>query len=92
MKKAALIALLALATLSLSSAPKEEKEPLKLLFLTHSAGYRHSVVTRPDPETLAHAERLLVESSKGRLEVDCTQDCSEINAENLERYDAVLRL
>ena len=90
MKKAALIALLALATLSLSSAPKEEKEPLKLLFLTHSAGYRHSVVTRPDPETLAHAERLLVESSKGRLEVDCTQDCSEINGENLENYDAVL--
>ena len=32
----------------------------------------------------------MTECSKGRLVVDCTQDCSQINAENLQKYDAVL--
>ena len=90
MKKTSHLSLLAAAAFSFSAMTGVEEEPLRVLFLTHSAGYRHSVVTRPDPDTLAHAERVLVEASKGRLEVDCTQDCSLINGENLENYDAVL--
>jgi type 1 glutamine amidotransferase len=65
-------------------------EPPRVLFLTHSAGYRHAVVTRPDPETLALAEEQLRSVAGDRLVVDCTQDCGAITRENLARYAAVV--
>ncbi len=65
-------------------------EAPRVLFLTHSAGFVHSVVRRPAPDQLAHAERVLKEAAEGRLVVDCTQDCGAITAENLAGYDAVL--
>ncbi|MCH2101857.1 MAG: ThuA domain-containing protein, partial [Planctomycetes bacterium] len=81
----------ALATSALpQTAEVAAEDPPRLLFLTHSAGFEHSVVRRPAPGQLAHAERILTEISKGRLIVDCTQDCSTINSENLAKYDALL--
>ncbi len=62
----------------------------RVLFLTHSAGYVHEVVKRAAPDQLAHAEHNLIEAAAGRFEVVATQDCSEINATNLEDYSAVV--
>lgn len=86
------IALLLAATVQAPTATQAapEQDVPRLLFLTHSAGYVHSVVRRPAPDQLAHAERILTEVAEGRLQVDCTQDCSTIEAENLANYDAVL--
>jgi hypothetical protein len=64
----------------------------KLLFLTHSAGFQHSTITRPKdkPEELAHSEKILTEiCARADIEVTCTKDCSLINADNLKKYDAV---
>ena len=61
----------------------------RVLFLTHSAGFKHSVVNRPQPEELAHAEKALIEAAKGRYEVIATQDCARVTKESLEGFDAV---
>jgi type 1 glutamine amidotransferase len=81
---------LALSTAAPAGVSSSEGEAPRLLFLTHSAGFVHSVVRRPAPDQLAHAERALKEAAGGRLQVDCTQDCGDITPENLARYDAVL--
>ncbi len=88
-----LVCLSVLASLSPGSPlqqPESENPVPKVLFLTHSAGFVHSVVRRPAPEQLAFAERVLTEASRGRLQIDCTQDCSAIEAKNLANYDVVL--
>ncbi|QDV09939.1 Trehalose utilization [Planctomycetes bacterium Poly30] len=61
-----------------------------MLFLTHSAGFTHSVVRRATQARLAYAEVQLTEAAKGRMTITATQDCGDINAENLKRFDAVL--
>ena len=81
---------LALSTAAPAGVSSSEGEAPRLLFLTHSAGFVHSVVRRPAPDQLAHAELALKEAAGGRLQVDCTQDCGDITPENLARYDAVL--
>lgn len=62
----------------------------KVLFLTHSAGFRHSVVTRAEPTHLSFAELRLIEAAGDRFDVTATQDCAAITAENLARYAAVV--
>lgn len=64
-----------------------EERP-KVLFLTHSAGYRHDVVAR-EGEKLSIAEEALKRSARG-FQVECTQDCSTITAEGLAGYAAVV--
>lgn len=56
----------------------------KLLFLTHSAGFKHAVIPL--------AEKVMPEIGKklGSLETTVTQDCSVINGANLKNYDAVM--
>lgn len=81
---------LALALLGGVQAPAAGAETPRVLFLTHSAGFTHGVVRRPGPDTMAHAERCLVEAAKGRLDVVPTQDCARINGEELAKFDAVL--
>jgi type 1 glutamine amidotransferase len=54
----------------------------RLLLLTHSAGFVHSVV----PQTVEDGLSL---AGRGRFVVDATQDCAGITAENLSRYQAV---
>ncbi len=60
----------------------------KVLFVTHSAGFVHDVVKRKNPDSLAFAEEKLVEAARGRFEVICTQDCSQVA--NLKDYAAVV--
>ena len=60
----------------------------RVLFLTHSAGFTHGVVNRQGgPAALAEVQ--LAAALNGRFLVDATQDCADINAENLESYAAV---
>ena len=60
----------------------------RVLFLTHSAGFTHGVVNRQGgPSALAEVQ--LAAALQGRFEVDATQDCADINAENLANYDVV---
>jgi type 1 glutamine amidotransferase len=80
------------ATLKPAPAPKPwepmRREGPAVLFLTHSAGFRHSVVTRKAGQW-AHAERHL-HAACGGFRVDATQDCGAITAENLAKYAAVV--
>ena len=62
----------------------------RVLFLTHSAGFTHSVVKRVERGQKAHAESALTRAAHPMLEVDCTQDCGAITAGNLARYAAVI--
>lgn len=61
------------------SLPQDEERP-KVLFLTHSAGFRHDVIP------LAEKQLAAVKT----LDVTVTQDCGEITAEKLKRYAAVV--
>jgi len=55
---------------------------LKILYVTHSAGYRH--------DSLPESERVLAEAAaRAGLEVTVTQDLSLISAETLREYAAV---
>jgi len=63
---------------------------LRVLYLTKSAGFEHSVVKR-DGDQPAYSERILSEIVKkmgGTLTV--TKDAGQINAENLKNYDVVI--
>ncbi|MEO1496620.1 MAG: family 16 glycoside hydrolase [Planctomycetota bacterium] len=66
-------------------------KPSRLLFVTQSAGFKHSSVTRKASD-LSHAERIMqrlgVES--GAFRVDCTQDvANDFTPELLAEYDVV---
>ncbi len=56
----------------------------KVLYLTHSAGYRH--------EVLPLSQRIFKElgNEAGWFEVTATEDCAQITADNLRQYDAVV--
>ncbi|MDQ2799582.1 MAG: ThuA domain-containing protein [Armatimonadota bacterium] len=55
----------------------------KLLYVTHSAGYRH--------EVLPYSQEVLkrLGSEAGAFEADCTDDVATVNWDDLARYDAV---
>ena len=76
--------------LSLGSSNPGDRALPRVLFFTHSAGFVHDVVKRPDPATLAPAERILTDAAKGRFEVVCSQDCAAISAANLKNFAAVV--
>lgn len=84
-----MIALLLASLVSSSPAPQAEELP-EVLFFTHSAGFVHDAVKRPEAGGLAPAELALTEAAAGRLHVTCSQDLADISAANLARYDAVV--
>ena len=66
--------------------------PARILFVTQSAGYRHSTVTRKETD-LSHAERTMKQlaASSGEFRVDCTQDVeNDFKPELIENYDIVM--
>ncbi len=72
----------------------EKSDPIRILFVTQSAGFVHGVVKRdPDqPAQLAAAEIALIQlgQQSGLFTVDCTQDCAaDFTRENLQNYDIV---
>jgi type 1 glutamine amidotransferase len=56
----------------------------RLLYLTHSAGYRHEAI----PVSRAILSR--IGQSSGLFDVTATEDVSQLSAENLARYGAVM--
>jgi uncharacterized protein len=86
------LTLLLFVTAGFSCARAEEKPgPSRILFVTQSAGFKHSSVTRKDGQ-LAPAEVAMksLAQETGLFTVDCTQDCAaDFTIENLKKYDIV---
>ncbi|TWT47243.1 family 16 glycoside hydrolase [Botrimarina hoheduenensis] len=73
------------------AAAQPGDRPARMLFVTQSAGFRHSTVTRK-PSELSSAEQIMqrlgIES--GAFRVDCTQDVeTDFTPELLANYDVV---
>lgn len=74
-----------LSAVALVLCPRaESRQSRKLLFLTHSAGFKHPVIPL--------AEKIMPEIGKqfGSIETTVTQDCSMIRADRLKEFDAVM--
>ena len=63
---------------------RAERSPERVLYFTHSAGYRHDVIP------LSAAILMQLGRNSGAFEVVATDDISEFSTENLERYAAVM--
>lgn len=69
----------------------DDQQPVRMLMVTQSAGFRHGSVTRKEGQ-LSPAEQIVTEMgiSSGLYRVDCTQDCAnDFTKEKLEHYDIV---
>jgi len=82
-------ALAAACVVAAACQPARSQSP-RVLFLTHSAGFTHEVVKRAQRAVLAHAERCFAAMAQPMFEVEATQDCGALRAENLQRYAAVM--
>src|SRR5260370_38999777 len=71
------------ALLPLASARAEDR-PARILYFTHSAGYRHEVIPA-SREILKQ-----IGETSPRFEVATSEDVSVFTAENLRRYGAVM--
>jgi type 1 glutamine amidotransferase len=83
MKLSGMLALLVAVVLGFAPAGSAQREQ-KLLFLTHSAGFKHAVIPL--------AEKIMPEIGKslGSFETTVTQDCATISESNLRNYSAVM--
>src|SRR5262245_59795811 len=78
------------ANLAIEAGKKNVLEPAagianrQVLYLTHSAGFKH--------EVLPLSERILkrIGEQSGAFEVSATQDCSAISRDGLKPFDAVV--
>lgn len=84
--------MLAIAPLVLPVAHAEEAAPAgpRVLFLTKSAGFQHSVIAQKDGQP-SYAENIMNDVVK-RIggTVQSTKDAKVINAENLKNFDVVI--
>jgi type 1 glutamine amidotransferase len=78
------IALLGSAAAVWPRGARAERPPARILYFTHSAGYRHDVLPL-SKEVLTQLGR-----SSGAFDVTATEDTSEFSIENLKRYAAVM--
>jgi type 1 glutamine amidotransferase len=78
------IALLGSATAIRPLGARAERPLARILYFTHSAGYRHDVI----PLSKVILTQLGTES--GSFEVIATEDTSEFSSENLKRYAALM--
>ena len=91
-RKTFVYSLLALLGICTAGWTQETAKPKKILVITESKGFVHSVVKRPSPNEHCLVEKVLTQLGKdtGKFEVTCSQDSrKEITAENLAKYDAV---
>ena len=84
MRRREFIVLLGSAAAVLPRAAHAQRPPARILYFTHSAGYRHDVLPL-SKEILSQ-----LGSDSGRFEITATEDTSELSAENLGRYAAVM--
>jgi len=80
----------ALALLCCAGAVHGTETLPRALFLTHSAGYQHGVVTRPAPDQLSVAEQGLRDAAEGRFDLTVTQDCGALTSEALAQLDLLV--
>ena len=72
------------------SAVSEDTPAVRVLLLTKSSGFQHSVIVNDDSGT-SHVERIMkpiIEEMGGTIV--CTKDASLVNAESLANYDVVV--
>ena len=79
-----LLCLLTILSLPLSSVAQKTKARPKILYLTHSAGFKHDVL----PSSEGVLQRLGEQS--GAFESTATLDCSPINANYLKNFDGLV--
>ena len=84
MRRREFIALLGGAAAARPLGVQAERPQERILYFTHSAGYRHDVIP------LSRTILAQLGSRSGRFEVTATEDTSEFATENLERYAAVM--
>lgn len=73
-------------------AADKPAKPVKTLFLTQSAGFRHGSVTRPEGK-LSPAEIAMTQFGQetGLIDVHCTQDAAaDFTKDNLQKHDLVM--
>jgi uncharacterized protein len=78
------IALLGSAAAIRPLGARAERPPARILYFTHSAGYRHDVIL------LSKAILTQLGRDSGIFEVAATEDTSEFSTENLSGYAAVM--
>lgn len=86
------ILVLSLLTFSfvMATAVAEDAPAVRILLLTKSSGFEHSVIKRDDSGT-SHVERImnpLIEEMGGTIV--CTKDASLVNAATLQDFDVVI--
>jgi type 1 glutamine amidotransferase len=81
---------LAGALVAVGTAAASAKPLPKVLFVTHSAGFRHQVVTRSPDGSLSFAEKQLQAAAKDRFDVVATQDLGELSREKLKNCRAAV--
>ena len=87
-----LLLLTAFATFGHMNYATAKDGPVRVLFVTQSAGFRHGSVTRKEGN-LSVSERVMTELgvSSNEFRVDCTQDVAkDFTKERLEHYDIVM--
>lgn len=92
MKHVILCTLIALAPAFISTASAEpETAGPRVLLLTKSAGFEHSVIKQGMLRSSSHVERILTPLAKEMgATLECTKDASRINAESLKNLDVVI--
>ena len=87
MARAMHIAALSMAVFSITASAAE---PTRILYLSKSEGFEHSVVHQKDGAP-SHTDTIIGELVKAAgATLDCTKDASAVNAENLKNYDIVI--
>jgi type 1 glutamine amidotransferase len=79
-----LVTLLGSAAAVRPPGARAERLPERILYFTHSAGYRHDVIP------LSRSVLTELGRRSGVFEVTATEDVSELSTGNLERYAAVM--
>ncbi|MCS7167264.1 MAG: ThuA domain-containing protein [Gemmatales bacterium] len=81
--------LVSVSDFSLLQAQEKPKQKKRLLMFTKSSGFEHSVIRRPKPDQLSHAENIVTKlGEQYGFEVVCTKDGRVFIPEEIAKYDA----
>lgn len=81
--------LLAVSKFPFLRAQNQPKRKKRVLMFTKSSGFEHSVIRRPKPDQLSHAEKIVTALGEQHgFEVVCTKDGRVFIPEEIAKYDA----